>query len=274
MTTDPLILGLLLVFLLAIGAFAGVLAGLLGVGGGIVLVPAFFYLFSVLGFGGAYIMQICLGTSLATIVVTSIRSVLSHNRKGAVDWDILKGWAIWIALGAIIGSLTVSNLSSVVLQGVFGVLGFVIGMYLGIGKQDWQLSDAMPMGIKRLLLAPAVGFLSVLMGIGGGSFGVPLMSLHGISIHRAVATAAGFGLAISIPSLPGFLFIDIPAEARPPLTLGAVNIPAFLIVIAMTVTTAPLGANLAHAMNPGMLKRVFGGFLIVVSLNMLRSAIF
>ncbi|UWQ34420.1 sulfite exporter TauE/SafE family protein [Leisingera sp. M527] len=258
--------------LLVIGAFAGVLAGLLGVGGGIVLVPAFFYAFQTLGYGGDQLMQICLATSLATIIVTSLRSVLSHNRKGAVDWQILRNWGFGIALGAIVGVLAVSSLRSTVLQGVFGGMALAIGCYLGLGRADWRLSEAMPKGAKRLMLSPLVGFLSVLMGIGGGSFGVPLMTLHGVAVHRAVATAAGFGVIIAVPSVAGFLLLDLDPATRPPFTVGAVNLAAFFIVIAMTLITAPWGVKLAHAMDPKPLKRVFGAFLVLVGLNMLRKA--
>lgn len=268
---DPTVLLSMFVLLAVIGGFAGVLAGLLGVGGGIVLVPAFFYAFSNLGYGGPHLMQVCLATSLATIIVTSMRSVFSHNRKGAVEWDILKGWAPGIMIGAVIGVAVAAALRSATLQLIFGCLAFVIGLYMLFGKTEWRIADTMPTGIKRLCLSPIVGFLSVLMGIGGGSFGVPLMSLHGVPIHRAVATAAGFGVLIAAPSTVGFLTLSLDPASRPPYTIGAVNIPAFLVVIAMTLSTAPLGVRLAHALNPKPLKRVFAGFLILVALNMLRK---
>lgn len=257
--------------LLVIGAFGGVLAGLLGVGGGIVLVPAFYYVFSGLGYDGPYLMQICLATSLATIIVTSLRSLQAHNRKGAVDWEILKSWGPGIALGAVAGMMVASSLRSVVLQAIFGVLALVIGIYLGLGRSHWRLGNDMPRGLARLVLSPLVGFLSVLMGIGGGSFGVPLMTLFGVPIHRAVATAAGFGVIIAVPSVTGFLLLH--PEGAPPYTIGAVNIPAFVLVIAMTLITAPWGARLAHALDPGPLKRIFGVFLTLVALNMLRKAL-
>lgn len=270
---DTMLLIQMFVLLVVIGGFAGVLAGLLGVGGGIVLVPAFFYAFQTLGYGGPQLMQMCLATSLATIIVTSMRSVMSHNRKGAVDWGILKTWAPGIAVGAVLGVLAASALKSVTLQALFGVLGVVIGLYLGFGRAHWRLGDAMPRGLARALLSPSVGFLSVLMGIGGGSFGVPLMSLYNVPIHRAVATAAGFGVIIAVPSVAGFLLLEIAPENRPPLTLGAVNLVAFGIVIAMTMITAPLGVRIAHAMDPKPLKRVFAVFLTLVALNMLRKAL-
>jgi uncharacterized membrane protein YfcA len=271
---DTLLLIQMAVLLLVIGAFAGVLAGLLGVGGGIVLVPAFFYAFQTLGYGSEQLMQMCLATSLATIIVTSIRSVLSHNKKGAVDWEILRGWAPGIVIGAVVGMLVVSSLRSATLQGIFGVLALVIGLYMGFGRSEWRLGQAMPKGLTRAALSPSVGFLSVLMGIGGGSFGVPLMSLYNTPIHRAVATAAGFGVLIAVPSVIGFLFVTLDPATRPPYTIGAVNLVAFVLVIAMTLITAPIGAKLAHAMDPKPLKRVFAVFLVLVALNMLRKVFF
>ena len=261
----------MILLLLAIGAFAGVIAGLLGVGGGIILVPAFFYAFSGLGYGGPDLMQVCLATSLATIIVTSMRSVLAHNRKGAVDWAILKGWGPGIAIGAVLGVLVVAQLRTPVLQAIFGSLALVVAFYLGFGRAEWRLGAAMPVGLGRAILSPVVGFLSVLMGIGGGSFGVPLMSLYGIPIHRAVATAAGFGVMIAVPSVAGFLLT--PVTGAPPYTVGAVNLPSFVLIIAMTLMTAPLGVKLAHAMDPKPLRRIFAAFLAMVALNMLRKAL-
>lgn len=271
--SDPVLLMQMFALLLVTGAVAGVLAGLLGVGGGIVLVPAFFYVFGALGFGGAQLMQMCLATSLATIIVTSVRSVHSHNKKGAVDWDILRSWAPGIVVGAVLGMLIASSLRSTTLQFVFGILALIVGLYMAFGKSSWRLAEAMPTGMKRLIASPALGFFSVLMGIGGGSFGVPFMSLHGVAIHRAVATAAGFGVVIAVPAVIGFLFVEIDPALRPPFTLGAVNLVAFAVVIAMTLITAPWGVKLAHALDAGPLKKAFGLFLTLVALNMLRKAI-
>ena len=261
----------LLGLLLVIGAFVGVISGLLGVGGGIVLVPAFFYSFSALGYGSAQLMQICLATSLATIIVTSIRSVTSHNKRAAVDWRLLRGWAPGIVAGAMLGVLAAANLRSAALQGIFGFVGVLIGLYLLFGKPRRQLADDMPGGPLGAALSGGIGFLSVLMGIGGGAFAVPTMMLFGRPIHAAVATAAGFGVLIAVPSVTGFFFVQVPADLRPPLTLGAVNLPAFGVVICMTLITAPLGARLAHAMDPKPLKRFFAFFVMIVALNMLRE---
>ncbi len=259
----------MLVLLLVIGAFAGVIAGLLGVGGGIVLVPAFFYAFAHLGYGGGQLMQVCISTSLATIVVTSLRSVLAHHRKGAVDWGILKDWSAFIVVGAVAGMLLASQLKSTTLQAVFGVLAMIAGLYMAFGRDHWRWGNDMPGQPARALLAVGLGFFSALMGIGGGTFGVPVMSLYAVQIHRAVATAAGFGLLIAVPSAIGFLFLDVPDA--PPYSVGAVNFPAFAVIIAMTLITTPWGVKLAHAMNPRPLKRAFAVFVILVALNMLRK---
>ena len=223
---------------------------------------------------GRRLMQVCLATSLATIIVTSLRSVLAHNRKGAVDWEILQD------LGAghrdrrdgrrpDRGSAAVA-----VLQAIFGVLALVVGALPGAragraGGWARRCRRASRGRCCRRLL----GFLSVLMGIGGGSFGVPTMSLYGMPIHRAVATAAGFGVIIAVPSVIGFLFLGDRPGGAPPYTLGAVNLVAFVLIIAMTLITTPSGVRLAHAMDPRPLKRVVRGVHHLVALNMIRKAL-
>lgn len=259
--------------LLAIGGLGGIIAGLLGVGGGIVLVPAFLYTFTALGYDGPHIMQVCLATSLATIAVTSARSVRGHDAKGAVDWPILRGWTPAIATGAVIGVLVAGSMKSTALMLIFGCVGTGIGLYISFGRDSWQLGDQMPTGPVRAITGAVIGFLSVLMGIGGGSFGVPLMRLFGVPIHRAVGTAAGFGMVIAVPSLIGFLATGWGTPGRPPLTIGLVNLPAFVLVVATTMLTTPLGVRLAHALDAKKLKRIFGAFLILVALNMLRKAL-
>lgn len=255
--------------LVVIGGFAGVIGGLLGVGGGIVLVPAFFYAFQSLGYGGDHLMQVCVGTSLATIVVTSIRSVNGHNRKGAVDWDVLRRWGPGLVFGAALGVLVAAQVRSLVLQAIFGGLAGAAGLYMAFGRDHWRLGAAMPGVAGAGALSSVVGFFSALMGIGGGTFGVPLMSLFSMPIHRAVGTASGFGILIAVPAVIGFLLM--PVSAAPPLTIGAVNLPAFAIVIGSTLLTTPWGVALAHKMNPKPLKRAFALFLTLVALNMLRK---
>lgn len=263
----------MLALILVIGAVAGVIAGLLGVGGGIVLVPAFYFAFEGLGYGTDGLMQICLATSLATIVVTSVRSVMGHHKKGAVDWEILRGWGPGIAIGAALGVVAASGLRNEVLMGIFGVLGLSVGLYMAFGRAEWRLGNEMPGRAGTLASSPILGFLSVLMGIGGGSFGVPMMTLYAVPIHRAVATAAGFGVIIAVPAVIGFLLTTGEGANRPPYTVGQVNLVAFAAVVAMTLITTPWGVKLAHAMDPKPLKRVFALFIVVMAVNMLRRSL-
>lgn len=262
---------MMLALLLIIGGIAGVIAGLLGVGGGIILVPAFFYVFGHLGYGGAQLMQVCVATSLATIVLTSLRSVQAHHAKGAVDWGILRLWAVFVVIGAMGGVWLAGRVSSHALQLIFGALAGLAGLYLAFGRESWRLGPQLP----RLPLGagwPAgLGFFSAMMGIGGGTFGVPILSLYGQPIHRAVATSAGLGVLIAVPGVIGFALLDV-ANA-PPYSLGAVNIPAFVAVVTATMITTPYGARLAHRMNAKPLKRVFALFITLVALNMLRKVL-
>ena len=261
----------MLMVLLIIGAATGVIAGLLGVGGGIVLVPAFFYLFQALGYDGAQLMQVCIGTSAATIVVTSARSVLAHHKRGAVDWQVLRDWAPWLVVGSIVGVVVASVLKTTALQAVFAVLAGAAGLYMAFGRSEWRLGPAMPGQPLRGVQATVLALFSTLMGIGGGTFGVPLMSLYSMPIHRAVATASGFGILISVPSLIGFLLLDV--TGAPPFSVGAVNLPAFAVIIPMTLLTTPLGVRLAHSMDPKPLKRAFAIFITLVAANMLRKVL-
>ena len=267
-------LAMLVAFLLFVGGVAGVLAGLLGVGGGIVIVPALFYVFTGLDHPDATLMHVCIATSLATIVLTSARSVQSHNRKGAVDWAMLKSWAPWIAGGAIIGVVAADYLRSGSLMLVFGVMAMIVALHMAFGRDSWRLGDAPPEGGGKAGLATGVGFMSVLMGIGGGTFGVPLLSLYNVAVHRAVATAAGFGLIIAIPSVIGFIVSGWAAPDRPAFTLGYIHVPAFAIIVPMTVLCAPYGVKMAHSLNPRPLKLLFAFFLFVTALNMLRRGLY
>lgn len=261
----------LFLLLLAIGAATGVIAGLLGVGGGIVLVPAFFYAFEQLGFQSDHTMQVAIGTSAATIVVTSVRSLRGHQKKGAVDFAILRAWGPFLVAGSILGVLAASQLKSTTLQAVFGVLAGIAGLYMAFGRHEWRLGKQMPGQPAAGVMGVVLAFCSTLMGIGGGTFGVPLMTLYGQPIHRAVGTASGFGILISVPSVLGFLLFNVPDA--PPYTVGAVNLVAFAIIIPMTLLTTPFGVRLAHAMNPAPLKRAFAIFLVLVAANMIRKVL-
>ncbi len=263
----------LFILLLSVGAVAGILAGLLGVGGGVVLVPAFYYVFASLGYETQYLMQICLATSLATIIITSLRSLRAHSQAHSVDWTILRAMVLGLVVGALLGMWMVQTLHSTALQIIFGAVLICIGVYMSFSRADLRLLPEFPAGGLQHAIATFIGFMSVLMGIGGGSFAVPAMTLCGTKIHRAVATASGFGAIIAIPSVFGFLFVHIPEAASPPFTVGSVNILAFVIVICASLLTAPFGAYVSQRIDPKPLKKLFGVFLICIAFNMLRLAL-
>lgn len=259
------------VALLAVGAFVGLIAGLLGVGGGVVLVPSFAAVLDHAGYEGPDMMRICVATSLSTIFITSIRSTLAHHRKGAVEWSVLRSWGPWIMVGAVVGAVAVARLSTQEMKVVFGVLVPLLAAYMAFGRPEWRISDQLPTGRVRAALAFPVGLVGVLLGIGGGSLGVGFLTLYGRPVQRAVATASGFGAMIALPSVASFLFL--PASNAPPLTVGSVSLPMLAITITMTLLTAPWGAVIAHRVNGLVLRRLFAAFLVVIALNMLRNAL-
>lgn len=258
--------------LAAAGLTAGLAAGLFGIGGGAVIVPVLFFLFSGLGYE-ARAMHVAVATSLATIIVTSARSVMAHNRRGAVDWQLLRAWAPWIMAGAVAGMVAAGFVSGRVLTLFFGAMAFLLAAQLIFGRPHWQLMSDMPGGALRAGLGAGLGALSALMGIGGGTFGVSLMTVCGRTIHQAVATAAGFGVAIGVPAAIAAVFTGWGREGLPPGSAGFVNLPAFALIGIFTVTMAPLGARLAHALDAALLRRLFGIVLAVVGARMLSGAL-
>lgn len=250
------------------GLLAGVIAGLLGVGGGIVLVPVLFQAFSLIGVPASLCMPLAVGTSLATIIPTSIRSTLSHNRRGAVDWPVLKAWFWPTVVGVLAGSSVVGFIGGNGLKLVFALGAGSLGLFMLLGPADWRAGDRVPLGWQAWPLGGANGFLSVLMGIGGGTFGVTIMTICGAAMHRAVATAAGFGAIIAVPGTIGMMLNGWGAPGLPPLSLGYVSLPGLLLVVPATLLTTPWGVALAHRLDRNVLRRAFGVFLCLTALRM------
>lgn len=263
----------LIVLLLITGAFSGVISGLLGIGGGIFLVPVFMFVFEHVGVGDESLMQLCVGTSTATIIATSIRSVLSHNKKGSIDWQVLKTWGPWLSVGAIMGVVVSTSLRSNTLMGVFGVVGSLMGIYMLLESPKLVLSTKLPPLKAYGPLSVFIGFICSMMGIGGGTFGVPALSAFSKPITTAIGTSAGFGLLISLPAAISYLLAEN-SDWAPFYTVGYVNLSAFFLIIMMTFLTVPFGAKLAHQLPTRLLKRLFAIFIIATALNMLRKAIF
>lgn len=254
------------------GFLAGIVAGLFGIGGGAVIVPVLYFFLGALGFAETA-QHVAVATSLATIIATSSRSVMAHDRHGAVDWDVLKGWSPWIVLGALFGMVLAAGMSGRALTALFGAVALMIALQFFFGRPDWRLADDMATGAARSGLGISMGALSALMGIGGGTFGVSLMTMSGRAMHQAIGTAAGFGVAIGLPGTIAAIITGWGKPGLPPGSLGYVNGPAFLLIATLTVTMAPLGAKLAHKLDGVVLKKWFGALLAIVAARMIYASI-
>jgi uncharacterized membrane protein YfcA len=263
----------LLAAMVAAGAFAGLIAGLFGVGGGTVIVPVLFWAFEVLGVGGEANLHVAVGSSLLTIVATSWRSLKAHRSHGAVDEAVLRAWTPWVGFGALVGAGIAGLASMEGLAIVYGVCLALIAAQLGLLPEHVTLRRDLPDGWGRRGAGTVIGALSAMMGIGGGSFGGMLMTLCGRPIHQAVATASGFGMAIGAAATLGFVVFGWGAEGRPPLSLGYVNVPAALVMGALTMVTAPLGARLAHRLDRRVLRKAFAFYLLVTAASVVVKAL-
>jgi uncharacterized membrane protein YfcA len=266
--------GVPLAAMLAAGLFAGFAAGIFGIGGGFVVVPALFVVLPLLGGTHDGIAHVAIGTSAATIILTSIRSLMAHAKRGAVEFAILRAWAPWIILGDGVGVLLAGHVDGRVLTMIFAVGVFLMSLNFLLPKIGGKvISQDMPSGMVRVGIAGGLGTFSALLGIGGGTIAIMVMTLCGRSIHRAIATASGVGTLIAVPSAIGFAIIGLGHGGLPWGSLGYVNIPATIAIASMSMLTAPLGVAAAHSLPAGILKRVFGVYLVVIAFVMLRNAL-
>lgn len=262
----------LIVSLVAAAAVAGVLAGFLGVGGGIVLVPTMFWLFSIVEFDAALSMHMAVATSLGTIIFTAISSARSHYRRGSVDTALLRRWGPFVAAGALAGGLIARYLDTRDLLLVFGIVALLVALNF-LRRNPLVLADELPKGaVSNAAMSGSVGFVSSLMGIGGGTLGVPLLSAYSYPITKAVGTSAAFGLIIALPAALGFVISGLGVPGRPPLSLGYVSLPAVLAIIPITTLLAPVGARLAHSVDGRWVKLGFAVFLGITAVRMLLTA--
>ncbi|MDZ7895976.1 MAG: sulfite exporter TauE/SafE family protein [Sphingobium sp.] len=263
-----------LVALLAAGLLAGFAAGIFGIGGGFVVVPALFLVLPLLGGEKAQYAHVAIGTSAATIIITSIRSLRSHARRGAVDFDILRQWAPWVVMGDGVGVVLAGHVDGRILTMIFAIGVFLMSLNFLLPRLgDRKLSDEMPSGLLRVGIAGGLGAFSALLGIGGGTIAIMVMTLCGRSIHRAIATASGIGTLIAVPATIGFAIIGLGEKGLPWGSLGFVNVPAAISVASMSILTAPLGVAAAHSLQPALLKRVFGIYLVIIAGVMLKNAL-
>ena len=259
--------------LLATGLVAGLAAGLLGVGGGIVVVPVLFQVFSQLGIDASVRMHCAVGTSLATVIFTAARSMTTHRRRGALDAELLRAWMPPVVAGVLVGMAVADGVSGPVLAAVFASVALAVAFHMAFGRASWRLAEVPPSGAPRYAIAGSIGFFSVLMGLGGGTLGVPTLTLLGVPIHRAVGTAAGLGLVIAIPGALAFAVLGLGIPGRPPVSLGYVNAIGVAFIVPATLVAAPWGAALAHRISQRALRRAFALILGATSVQMFSELI-
>jgi uncharacterized protein len=259
----------LVVTMLATGAIAGIIAGLLGVGGGIVIVPVLDTALAIRGVDPAIRMHVAVGTSLATIIFTSMSSARAHHARGAVDMDLVKLWGPFIFVGSLMGSVAAAQVESIVLAGIFGVVALLIAIQMLLPLEDYRPWKEVPKGAGSIITPTFIGGLSSMMGIGGGTFSVAALTMMSQPIHRAVGTAALFGLLIAVPGTIGFIINGLGDPRLPAANLGYVNLIGVLLISPMTMLTAPIGARIAHRLSKRYLSLAFGVFLLLVSVRML-----
>ena len=262
----------LALLLIAVGALSGFLAGVFGIGGGAILVPVFYECFRLAGVPLEVRMPLCIGTSLAIIIPTSLSSFRAHYKRGAVDMDILRRWWLPIVLGVLAGSVTARYAPERLFKIVFVLVAWFAAGRLLLARDNWKLGDEVPTGLLMRVYGFFIGLLSTLMGVGGGLFANLLMTFYGRPIHQAVATSSALAVLISIPGAIGYVYAGWPAAARfpdvaalqMPFAIGYVSLIGALLVMPTTLITAPLGVKIAHALSKRALETAFGVYMFIV----------
>ncbi len=258
----------LVVALAITGTIAGLLAGLLGVGGGIVIVPVLYHLFTLLGVDESVKMHVAVGTSLATIIPTSFISAKSHKAKGNLDEPLFKSLVLPLFIGVVIGSFASGYVSGDVLSIVFASIALLVAANMAFRSNAKPVAENLPRSPFKQIMGTFIGGFSTLMGIGGGTLSVPILNAFNVPMHRAVGTAAAIGMVISIPGAIGFLLNGWTVENTPPLTIGYINLIGFALIVPMTMWMAPVGARMANATTATRLKLAFAFFLFITAVRM------
>jgi uncharacterized membrane protein YfcA len=265
-------LALLAVAIVFAGALTGVFAGLLGIGGAAISVPVMYEIFRLVGVSDDVRMQLCVGTALALIVPTSIRSYFAHRSRGAVDDSVLRRWAIPIVLGVCAGAGIAYFASANFFKLIFSVLALLMAARLLFGRESWRLGKELPGTAGMSATGFGIGLISALMGIGGGAYATMVMTLYGRTIHQSIATSAGVGVLISVPGVVGYMLAGLPHQAlMPPLSVGYVSFLAAALFAPSSVLAAPYGARLAHSWPRRRLEIAFAIFLMTISFRFLAS---
>ena len=258
-----------IVTLLLMGALAGVMAGLLGIGGGALIVPVLVIVFEDQGVNPQIIMQLAIGTSMATIVFTAISSAGAYHRRGTLDWTIFRRIAPAIVIGTLLGAAIADQLTSRALQWMFVVFMFAIAAQFARGTTATRAHTRLPGLFGMNLAGTLIGIASALFGIGGGSLSVPFMTWCSVPVKRAIGTSAAIGLPIAVSGAIGYIVAGWNEPNLPPWSVGYVVLPAFTGIVVASTAAAPLGARLAHRLSEAMLRRIFALFVALLGLRML-----
>ena len=259
-----------LLILLSMGALAGTLAGLLGIGGGVIIVPVLAMVFQHQGVAIDVLMHVSIGTSLATIVVTSLSSIRAHHKRGAIDWSVFRRITPGIIVGGFLGSVLADAIPGEELRVLFAIFMFLVATQMMIAGTPAP-HRKLPPWPGMLTVGVVIGAIASLMGVGGGAMSVPFMTWCNIHIRQAVATSAAIGFPIALAGAAGFMITGWGNELLPPWSAGYVNLPAFTGIVVASILFAPLGAKLAHTIPPTMLKRTFAVLLYVLGTRMLLA---
>jgi len=255
---------------LAVGAVAGILAGLLGIGGGLVIVPMLVFCFSHQQFPHPIIMHLALGTSMASIVFTSVSSFWAHHKRGAVQWPVVRRISPGILAGTFLGSFVAARLSTNMLKGFFVLFLYYVALQMLTGKKP-KASRTLPGTLGMTAAGGGIGVISSLVGIGGGTISVPFMVWCNLGLHQAIGTSAAIGFPIAISGALGYVVNGLAAPELPPYSLGYVSLPALAGIVLASIITAPMGVRLAHSLPVQQLKRLFALLLVAVATKMLIS---
>jgi uncharacterized membrane protein YfcA len=252
------------------GLITGLLAGLFGIGGGGIIVPVLYEVFRTVGVAEEVLIQLSIGTSIAIIVPTYVRSFLAHRRRGAVLMDVIHAWAIPAVLGVATGSAVAAFAPGAVLRAAFVVIATVIACKLLLGRDDLRIADDLPKGAGNAMYGYLIGLAASLMGISGGSISNMILTLHGKSIHKSVATSAGLGVPITIAGAIGYMLAGLPKQAMmPAFSIGFVSFVGVILMAPISSLVAPVGARLAHALPKRSLEIAFAVFLLAVAARFL-----
>ncbi len=268
-TKEHRLLEIILIYL-GVGAIAGVLAGLLGIGGGLIIVPMLVFCFARQDLPHEYIMHIALGTSMASIIFTSVSSFLAHHRRGAVRWLVVRRIVPGILHGTFLGTCIAARMSTDFLKGFFVIFLYYVAIQMFINRKP-KPSREVPGLAGMFGVGNVIGVVSSLVGIGGGTLSVPFMMWCNIAVHEAIGTSAAIGFPIAIAGTVGYIVNGFPMPGLPEYSLGYVYLPALVGIVCASVVTAPAGVYLAHSLPVAKLKRVFAVLLLAVGTRMLAS---